>query len=413
MKLMKNIIYYIILISISFEFIACKKEVNQSIIQSDKFLKIYTDFGRESLNFIKQTEDQGYLLIGNRVDSLIIYKVDKNGNLEWKNKLSEIDFNGVYAVSLKDGSIIIISLIKNGHMCKLDKNGNIVFITKYIWGGIGSNQIFYNSIPTQLNDGTFALPYTNGGATGSESNNRIAFINQDGFYFDSQTIYDSLLKPENYARFKNLELAIIKCEKKGDYFFSGRCFPNWNGNWNSNQDVYVSKQKYDDKGNLLYSKTKIIDKKQVNYDNTSYYHTRLKDGVLLIINRKNNNYFNDCRIYKVNDSLDIEWELDLNATPYGTDCYAATECPDGNFLITGNCFLIDKLNTQPLAIKISKNGSIIWQKIFNITLSASMNYGIENNDGTFVFGGQTVGFGKGNSLEDFLLIKTDANRNFN
>ena len=262
-----------------------------------------------------------------------------------------------------------------------------------------------------MNDGQTLIAYTNGGGSGDTSKTYIARFDKNGASNGYKPIYDkSFLNPGD-AKFKTLFLSLHKCDKEGEYYFNGYAFLNWNGNWRQNWRMFLAKQTYDDAGNLSSNKTVWIDPVSPDYDNTNYFQLATDDGVVLLSTRANKNYINNGVVIKTDNNLNILWQTPVNITPYGTYIINGSICPDGNYLVTGNCKVAEKTSDQPFACKIDKAGNILWTKIYPTSFVGSFGMGLELVDGSLIFGGYTTGFGQGANKDDIFILKTDKDGN--
>lgn len=392
--------------------IGCRKEVPASRIETNTYLKVYPAAGDQNLPYIYPTDDRGYLLVGNEGDSLIILKVDARGELQWKSRISDMEFSGCLATQLPDGNILISSTSGSGTYCKLDRNGNVLSVTRFRNKDV--NNYFNNSYPQQLDNGNVLIAYSNGNATGDESTNKIAGFDKTGKLLGYIDIKDTtFLDPTDY-KFKILWFSLHRCPKEGDYYFNGWAFLNWNGDWSRLRRMFVAHVVFDAGGTVTYKRKVWIDPQFATYTNDDYYQVVTSDtGVVLAATRTNKNYIQEGNVVKIDKDLNILWQTPLRITTYGTFCYYVNECPDGGYLVTGSCKVSDKTSDQPFACKLDRYGNIIWSKIYNTGLYAAFSAGIQNPDGTYLFGGSTTGFGAGATGNDFFVIKTDKDGNVN
>ena len=157
---------YIFIISIIL--LSCKKELTPDPIQKDYFIKLYgKSFIDEGLD-VKQTSDDGYIMVGktsisDQETDLMIIKTDMYGNVEWQQNFGNQGYDEGRSVKItSDGGYIVTGVTTS------TKNERKAVIIKYSTTGskqwdqiIGADSSHYegNSI-IQLSDGGFAVAGT-------------------------------------------------------------------------------------------------------------------------------------------------------------------------------------------------------------------------------------------------------------
>mgnify|MGYP000047016230 CR=1 FL=1 len=379
----------------------CKTEVPSSAVATDTYIHTYIAPGDQTSWFIKPTDDKGCLFIGteDNISNLLILKINEKGGLESKDTIKGLEMIAPIFTNLSDGGILICSGYDNGNLCKLDKNGKIVFASDF--GGTKKA----NSYPVVMNDGTYAIASAFSRGPGVYSN--INFIKPDGKNSGQIQISDASFG----LKFKTIYTSLHRCDSAGTYYFNGWCFPNWNNSFNSKYKLFIAKQKY--KGStLIYNKTLVLDSLNKNNASSGIYQVTTKDKHLMLAESQIDiNNVNKGHIIKVDNDLNIVWQKDLRVSTDGTYCNGISECPDGNYLIIGQCAISGKSVGQPFACKMDKNGNIMWQKIYSTALSSYFSWGEQAADGTCFFAGNTSGFGQGIGLSDLFIMKTDKDGN--
>jgi hypothetical protein len=378
----------------------CKKDVPTSTLEYQTYIHTYTASGNQTSWFIKPTSDNGCLFIGteDEIGNLVILRINEKGQLTSKDTLKGFDVLAPVFTELEDGSFLICSGYNNSNLCKLDKNGKVIFITNF--SGTGKS----NSYPVVLKNGSYAIASAYGWGPGSYS--LINFINPNGSMGGEVQITDASFAP----KFKTLYTSLHKCDTIGTYYFNGFGFPNWNFSFRNRPKLFIAKQIYN--GNtLVYNKFKIIDSSNINYSLSGVYQVNTKDKhTILAATFANINNLNKGKIIKLDEDLNSVWERDL-LIGYATYCLGVVECPDGNYLISGVCWANEKLINQPFACKMDKNGNILWKNVFSTKLNAQFAWADQAKDGTCYFGGNTNGFGQANNLNDMFILKTDNEGN--
>jgi hypothetical protein len=395
----------ILLVMLLFLFITCKKKVTDDMVESETFIHAYPAEGNQTCWYIRPTDDGGFLLIGtedlhatNDGLALCIHKMDKAGKLQWKNVIKTHEMAGPIFTNLPDGSILVNSGWGEENLCKLDKNGQVVFLTTYATMGNVNP-----SYAIKLNDGSYAIACSNGGGSFTTTN-WIAFLDSTGKYTTNETITDAELG------FKTLYLSIHKCYSKGNYLLNGWCFPNWNGSFREFRQIFLA-QRFAGPASVK-NKSIVIDTANNNVDNCGIWQIYTKDNFLLLAASQTDiNSVTKGRVLKIDDSLNVVWAKDLHIGSDNTYINDISECPDGNYLLCGVCAVSGKTAGQPFACKMDKNGNLLWSKIYSTSLSGYLEWAEQRSDGSCIFGGATNGFGQGSTLSDLYIIKTDATGN--
>ncbi len=180
--------------------------------------------------------------------------------------------------------------------------------------------------------------------------------------------------------------------------------------------LFVTKVQYSGT-NLVSHKTTILDPQNIGL-NYPYYkkHALIRqlvtsDNKLIISTfQRDLSGTNKGFVVKVDENLNKLWELNLQFGSGNTIPKSIAECADGNYLVCGLCNIIAKNIEQPFACKISKDGSLLWKKLYNMTKNGSFSSGYQT-DNNYFFGGTTNSFGSGLNLDDIFLMKTDIEGN--
>lgn len=414
MKYHKINIYYIVLL-ILVSTIQCKKITPDNSTRSEHFLQVFNASGNQNLRTIRPTEDNGFLIVGTENyngavedQGLVILKTDFAGNVKWRtNTLDSLLYP--FVTYLNDGGILLSSYVAPGKLCKLDKDGKIIFN-----GKIPSGTYDCFSFPLLANDGNFLIASTNGQSQGGPSTNWVDKISATGKHLGSRKFSDSSFFG------KILYLNLYKFEDTATYYFYGLKFDTtafaWS--WKDNPKMFIGKQSYS--GNqLIYNNIKTIDKKNetnfninqgIAFSNQIHLLTPDKGIVILNIQVEPNNAYLGYMV-KLDEHFNILWERELRIGINGTSPYNITLNNDGNYLISGACKMSDKIPNQPFACTISPDGKLLWSKIFTTALSGTFYSGTQMKDGSLLFGGTSNGFGNGSSLNDLFMIKADKEGN--
>lgn len=390
-------------------FTTCKNEVTPSTLETGSFIHVFPANGNQTLRHIRQTPDGGYIIVGSEGlnksnDNLrtFVLKVSAAGKFEKKDTVSNEAMNTPKCSNLDDGGILINTGISPGFFFKVDKNLKKGPVYRY------TNALIYQNSPAiEKLDGSFQLTMTNGMGTSAASSNYVLNVSANGL-IDYFQIQDSSLGV------KAVTFDLYRSNSNTSYFFTGIGYKDWQGNWNSIRRIFVAKLQYQGLG-LIARKTLIIEPQNFSeqvyapllYINTSDNH------LILAIRKLGLHAENKVQLVKVDSNLNIIWQKALNISIKGTYTNDIIECPDGHYLVAGSCTILGKLSYQPFACKIDRNGNIIWSQIYNTAFGGSFTHGLQISDGSYVFAGNTTGFGEGSQEGDVFIIKTDKDGNLN
>jgi len=409
----------LLLMSVNFSFWGCTKEVESDVVVTDKFMHVYTDLGTQTCNFMKATDDGGCLLFVNEDlrafgdgKKLAIIKLNEKGAIEWKNKIEDYELPSLsLCTELSDGSLLFTKDGNAGFLVKVSKTGTIDFVTDFNFFFPKENT-YYGGYAQQCSNGEYRLAFCNGNATW-DATAYVSIFNPDG------TFRNAIKIPEAYFNIKNFKLLGISLYKYGNgftHFFMGSCFlhDKYNISWAERTKLYVNKMMYRGDTAIETSRTVILDTIPDNNEYLSYFHKYTNDRhVIITTSYRDNQGVVHGRIFKVNDDLEIVWQTDVSVSNFATSLSQSIEfTKDGNIFVTGSCQVPGKISTQPFAAKVSKDGHVMWYKIFQTNLNSAMSYGLETNSGDYIFSGITTGFGAGNTGADLFIMKTDENLNY-
>ncbi|MFA6261686.1 MAG: hypothetical protein WC760_09470 [Bacteroidia bacterium] len=397
---------------------SCTKEVDNTLLETKTFMHVYPELGGQTCNFMKATPDGGCMLIINEDlratgdgKKLSIMKLNEKGKLEWKRSAGDYELPSlVNCVVLADGSMLFTPDGPAGYLVKINSNGQVAFVTDYT-STFNGYKFWYGTYPVEGNDGTYKQVITNGPSTWNASAH-IASFDLSGNLIGTQYISEASFDKKD---FKLVWLSIYKYGNGNTNYFVGGCFMHDKNNfsWGERLKLFVAKQVYYDSA-LAFTKTVLVDTALDNDHYQSFFHKYTSDKHLLINTTvQDYNKINRGQLIKVNDDLDILWKTDIVASPYGSilNC-GIEETRDGNYFVTGACIIPGKTSQQPFAAKVSRDGKLLWTKIFQFNLSGALTYGIENVSGDFILTGVTTGFGSGNTGADLFILKTDNALNY-
>lgn len=398
--------------------VGCTKEVDNTLLETKTFMHVYPEQGGQTCNFMKATPDGGCMLFINEDlrsigdgKKLTIMKLNEKGQQEWKRSAGDYELPSlVNCVVLADGSMLFTPDGPAGYLVKINNQGQIEFVTDYT-SHFNGYKFWYGTYPVQGNDGTYKQVFTNGPATWNASAH-LASFDLAGNLLGTQYISEASF---NQKDFKLVWLSIYKYGNGSTSYFVGGCFMHDKNNfsWGERLKLFVAKQVYYDSV-CVFTQTELVDTARDDNHYQSFFHKYTADRHLLINTTvQDHNKINRGQLIKVNDDLDILWKTDIVVSPYGSILNSGIEeTRDGNYFVTGSCIIPGKTSQQPFAAKVSRNGKLLWTKIFQMNLSGALTYGIENVKGDFILSGITTGFGSGNTGADLFILKTDNALNY-
>ncbi|GDX50096.1 hypothetical protein LBMAG26_09550 [Bacteroidota bacterium] len=393
---MKAIRQLFIVFSLSVFSFGCKLEVPGDLIESNSFIHTFPISGSQNGSYIHQTDDGGYLILGNSQpnsdmagNQSIVLKLNKFGNTELLTTLDDsMRFPSV--IKLKDGNFLGLSSLL-GAFWKFDDNGNLLFnkrIQLYI-------SIF--STPIEGEDGNYYLSYARGGH---------GYYNYLQSYSPSGDLLKSIIVPWATANYRTVRLNLFAIEKVNTFFFIGDVWINNNFGGNT----FLLKLKIDNTA-IVSSQVELIDTICDNYSSRFVVNNADHTTAVLIDQKDKKTAINSGLLLSVDTNLNVLWRLKLIVQNSDTKINSLVKAKDGGYIACGSCFLTDKM--QAFACKVSKDGQIEWTRIYTSTYSGMLNHGQQLTDGSFVFVGNTVSFGFGKNEGDIFIIKTDKNGQLN
>lgn len=305
--------------------------------------KIYDEGIKEQANAIIQTEDKGFLIVGDIVDEagasekVYLLKISKKGKFEWSRKYpSNARENGKDIVKAPDGGYAIIGTTKdtdNGEddilLIKVDENGNELWRKHY--GGEKDDR------------GSAIVNY--GGGFAFIGSSKIAVDNNIVLYkIDASG--NEVLWMQNIGTSQNEEGRDLVATQDGNLAITGLM--------NNNSDAFIAK--YASDGGQMWSKSIDIN----GFGEEGNAIIELQDGSLVITGIAEIDAANiDILIAKVSSTGDFIWAETLGEienTDFGEDI-AGTR--NGGFVITGfNSLMLSFFNDLSL-IKTDGGGNTI------------------------------------------------------
>ena len=341
---------YIILIFLAF---GCSKQNPLSVEQSEYFIKFfgssYSDEGFE----IKQTSDDGYIIIGtttteNTTTDIILIKTDKYGNAQWQQ---------TYGDSLNDKGSSIVITPDNGYV--------------------------------------FTGTYTD---TASNEDVIISKIDNEG----------NLLWKNTIGNGSNEEGLGIQKTQDGGFIIVGStdAYNPWSGNPVGEKDIFIVKTS--ENGDSLWSKSI----GGANFDIGKKIYEKPEGGYILIGTTTSfaevGQSLNNIIVIETNASGIQTDKLTYGGTK--NDYGESLQITDDGYILLGTTNSFGAGESDIYVVKIAKNiHTITWEKYFGhseIELGTSIS---STDDNSFIISGATESLGEG--LKDSYIIKIDASGN--
>jgi hypothetical protein len=389
---MKAIRLLFIIFSLSVFSVGCKLEVPGDLIESNSFIRTFPLNGDQNGSYIHQTEDGGYLILGNSQpnrniagNQSIVLKLDKFGNTELLTTLDD-SMRLPSVIKLKDGNYLGLSSLL-GAFWKFDVNGNLIFNKRI--------QLYQSifSTPIEGEDGNYYLSYARGG---------YGYYNYLESYSPNGDLLKSIIVPKALTIDRAVRLNLFAIEKTNTFYFVGDVWINNNFGGNT----FLMKLKIDNTA-IVSSQVELIDTICDNYASRFMVRNADHTTVLLIDQKDKKTAMNNGLLLSVDSNLNVLWKLKLNVQNSDTRIISLFKTQDGGYIAAGYCNLTDKM--QAFACKVSKDGQIEWTRLYTSIYSGILIHGQQLNDGSFVFVGNTVSFGFGKNEGDIFVIKTDKN----
>jgi len=385
--------------------VKCQREVNPD----NSAIRVTSSNEDQNCIFIYPSSDNGIIVLSLSREGgskkLSITKFNEEGNSEWTNNLpNEADF---FSISpSKDGGILMVANSLAPKLIKLDKNGSVVF-NKVIANPPQNS--FTNPIEGENNHIYFTI---NKVAPWWADTTALLDFDEKGERITNNTIklYDNNFLPKGgRAGFIHTNM-LFKAEKNQTFYFWGAKYPGFTSqDLFQNPNLYVARFEYDN-NKLIDKKTVILDPDNIYSNNGGgiFNHVFTPDNNLLICSQQvepNDNYKG--HLVMVDMNFEVIWKKDISFGFGNTFIHSLRNCPDGNFIICGDCRVSGKGDNQPFAAKISKTGEILWHKIYTTSLYGRFTHGVQTNNGTIFLGGNSTAFGRGLNSQDFFLLRTD------
>lgn len=324
-----------------------------SVANTGGFQKAIGTSGMDNGKIILNTED-GYIVVGEKSSAdhqrkeILIYKTDKDGNLNWAKSYGGTETYVVNDAYLDENNHIHLSserYLSNRESLlymKLDENGNLETSVPYDEGG---NEVEPWAIAPTENGGNIIVGFT-----------KVADYVPGGFY---------------NASLETKHLYILGMDANGNKLWSKKL---------KTPEILASNA-YD-----------IIKTDDNNYLIVGNYVTQT-EAVNIII--------------KINTAGTIIWQkVNENSK---IDLRYIDKAENNNYIITGTSFSSSNTNQEIAAIKIDNQGNILWSKEFGNLKQEKIKGAVVNQNGEILISGTSKSFNS--RAEQIVLLNLDINGN--
>jgi hypothetical protein len=338
----------------------------------------FGDENNESGNYIEQTKDGGYIIIGstissfNRIGNIWLIKTDQIGNLEWDRTFNRSNMDiGISLKQTSDNGYILLGRtdeneseinFQNAWFIKIDNDGNILW--NITLNKDNNSNLIINSIQITKN------------------NNYIITGSIENIYGDKCQIYLAKIEKSGIVQWEKIYkgydatgYCVQPTIDKG-YIIVGTTYSKAWDNYN------IILLKTDRNGLIQWRK----DFDKGNYDCGRYIQQTSDDGYILTGETYSfNGKTSDVWIIKTDNEGNISINITLPIKGWGL---SIQQTNDGNYIISGGHNVRNShfSYSEMLLIKINSAGNIVWDKNYR-GLGWGWDVQQTNDDGYIVCGG--------------------------
>ncbi|MEN6389369.1 MAG: copper amine oxidase N-terminal domain-containing protein [Syntrophomonas sp.] len=355
-------------------------------LRDSTFEKVISAPYIQSATDVKQTSDGGFIVVGytdlhpesyyitnnKSDDSILIYKMGKAGNIEWKKAIGDTSCNIAKCIQCtEDNGFILAGSVGGGDglrgaIIKFKSSGEQEWLKTFE----PCDELSYVS-PTV--DGGFIL-------TGRQYGKGIWVIKTD----HSGTLeWGNLFRktPTDWAH------TIFQTQDTG-FVLAGYTFGK-----EINSGCYPLVLKLDNKGNISWTKIFTDDIKISSLQPTS-------DGGYLGAGQSSG----DVIIMRLNENGSMMWKKTYGGSKDDAANYAI-ETNDGGFIVAGETLSSPRLSSGYL-LKLDKNGNLTWKRTIGTQVAQSFSSVEQTSDGGYIMVGDAQ-----NYSPDIYIVKTDSQGN--
>lgn len=382
------------------------------------------DYIMDYLNSVQQTQDGGYIIVGNTG----IKKLNTQGETEWNKDITTDDeYTQCVCKSVietQNGEYIIGGYNQKGLLCdgsiikKLDKNGDEQF-EKHFEGN--SNPSFYHI--QQTSDGGYLVKgetySTNEGSKDwlvkLDENFNIEFEK----YFEQIKYVNEISNNEFFVITYNDDTYCLKFDAQGN------CIDKNRFNYFISDAEIISEREFITCESRDYAKSIVLRKFPINKqvsciewektfggsgEDLGKFVQCTTDGGNIIVGTKYVDDFFAKNVYliKTDKNGNKEWEKTFGGSGSDSGEYVQ-QTSEGGYIIVGTKYSNSVLDKDVYLIKTDQTGNKQWEKTFGGCDAESGKSVQQTTDGGYIVVGDTYSYGPGN--KDVYLIKTDPNGN--
>ena len=417
----KSVLNILIIIFIIFLIISLNYSVNASEAFNIEWEKILGGSDYEYGYSIQQTQDEGFILIGQKdytcsgymYDNCWILKFNKNGILEWQKTLGGCnDCFGKSIQQTEDGGYIVAGSSKTSYdydylVVKLSESGDVEW--QKTLGGSGND--YANSIQ-QTNDGGYIVVgsseawYYGESSTGNHGKRDYWVIKLSASgVVEWQKSYGGSGNDEANSVQQTLDNGyIIVGSAESTGINSGDL-----GNIHGKKECWVIK--LSENGTLQWEKPL-----GGSGEDSGASIKKTRDGGYIVAGRTDSNDGDvaeknqyggvDYWVIKLSSDGDIEWEHTYGRNDYSDHANDIIQSKDGGYVVVGTSGTYDTLQ-RCWTIKLSESGIIEWEKVTGTNNNDDANSLTEMQDGGYVMVGEHYDLSQ--SAYDLWLFKLNSN----
>ncbi len=423
-------------------FVQCSKEEikNTEVPENTSFVKTIGGSKNDVASSISNTNDGGYIILGhtqsndydfsekeNTSFDVMLLKYLANDELAWKKTYGGTDDDrGSKIITTADGNYAIIGYSRSNDidvnenagdkdfwLLKLDTSGNILW--QKTFGYLGKD--FGTSIIQTTDNGFLIVGELDVTSSGGQGNSKRKAKHAGGDIWAIKIDNQGNIQWRKYfgGSFTDTPYTVIQTHE-GDYIIAGTSD-------STDADISNNKGSYDfwvikinSQGTLLWEKslggTEIDEAKSiVSIDNQYFFilgHTRSSDQNVSISKGGA-----DLWLIKIDTHGNLLWEKSYGGNNFDIG-NTIRKTNDGNFIIGGNTrsadFITNKGQNDAWLLKITPNGTVLWQKTIGGTDIDICYDVIETREGSIIGIGESTSndqdINVNRGFSDLLIIKT-------
>lgn len=385
----KSLIFFFLLFKVFF----LNAQIVQTIFQST-YGKNQNDFS----NTICETTDGGYIIAGaqnslSTRDDCLIIKINNSGDTVWTRLIAGGSWENINSVQECDNTDILIvgtsdsylGMFYDVYCARLNNLGNMLWYGGFGNGGTNRYDAGEDFIEEQ-NSNFWVLGETDMGIGGGYVDMYLFEINSAGVCLRTKTYGGTF---NDYG--KSIVLA-----KDGTIILGGSTSSFGAGNTD------IALLDVDTSGSVIWSRT---------YGTSSWENLGdlIQDGsgnIVIVGSKLSASGDTDIIIVKTDSSGNLIWSRRIGGT--GNDlANSVALAKDGDYLITGSTVGLGFGNSDAFLLKVNKEGSIIFSKVYGGTgYDSGIQVKLTEDDG-YIISGKTNSFGMGGT--DAYVVKTNRN----